>query len=79
MNCLGEKLLFTTVRLFADGLLSFSKEGDIVFDPFSGSGTTFKISLILLRKFLGFEIFDKYVEITKKRVETLILDFNKKK
>ena len=39
---------------------SWSKEGDLVYDPFSGSGTTSKIALEMGRKYLGSEINTEY-------------------
>lgn len=46
-----------------------TKEGDIVFDPFMGSGTTGLASLKLNRKFLGVDISEEYVDIANKRIE----------
>ena len=54
------------VRKLIDG---FSKEGDIVFDPFLGSGTTAVACKELGRNFIGFEISPEYCEIARKRVE----------
>lgn len=39
---------------------SWSKEGDLVYDPFSGSGTTSKIALEMGRNYLGSEINTEY-------------------
>ena len=44
-----------------------SKEGDIVLDPFMGSGTTALIAQKLGRKWIGIEINPKYIEIIKRR------------
>ena len=44
-----------------------SKEGDIVFDPFMGSGTTALIAQKLGRKWVGIELNPKYIEIIKRR------------
>jgi len=46
-----------------------SKKGDIVFDPFMGSGTTGDASLELDRKFIGIEINKKYFITAKDRIE----------
>ena len=56
-------------KLAEDHILSWSNEGDIVFDPFIGSGTTAKMALKNARKYLGSEIVKKYWEIANKRVE----------
>ena len=47
----------------------YSKEGDVIYDPFMGTGTTAKSAHIYKRKFIGSEISQKYVEIANKRLE----------
>lgn len=47
-------------------------EGDIVVDPFAGSGTTLVAAKILNRKYLGMDISRDAVLIAEKRLETLI-------
>jgi len=59
--------------LARDLILSFSNEGDLVLDPFSGSGTTAKMAKHNGRKYLGIEINEKYVEISKKRLAQKVL------
>lgn len=49
-------------------VLASSKVGDLVLDPFSGSGTTLRVCDQLSRKSLGFEINPDYVDLTKKRL-----------
>jgi site-specific DNA-methyltransferase (adenine-specific)/site-specific DNA-methyltransferase (cytosine-N4-specific) len=44
-------------------------EGDIVLDPFMGSGTTAIACLRTNRKFIGIELEPKYVEIANKRIQ----------
>lgn len=56
-------------QLANDHIISWSNEGDIVLDPFSGSGTTHKMALLNNRKFIGFEISQEYVNIERKRLE----------
>ncbi len=56
-------------KLAYDHIISWSKEGDIVMDPFSGSGTTCKIALLNNRKYIGFEISEKYTEISRQRLK----------
>ena len=46
-----------------------SNEGDIVLDPFVGSGTTCVAAKMLGRKYLGFDMEQEYLEIAKKRIE----------
>jgi len=56
-------------KLAEDHILSWSKEGDIVFDPMCGSGTTCKMAKLNKRKYIGCDISSEYVDIAKERVE----------
>jgi DNA modification methylase len=47
----------------------YSYEGDLVYDPFLGSGTTAKMAKLANRKYLGSEINEDYFKIAQKRVE----------
>lgn len=47
-----------------------TKENDIVYDPFMGSGTTAIAAKELNREYLGSEISQEYYDISKKRIET---------
>ncbi len=49
-------------------LLFSSDEGDLVFDPFLGSGTVAVAAKMLKRHFLGFEIVPEYCKFAKERV-----------
>lgn len=53
-----------------DHILSWSKEGDTVFDPFLGSGTTGKMALSHGRNFIGIERDPEYMEIASHRIES---------
>jgi len=55
--------------LAEDHILSWSKPGDIVFDPMCGSGTTLKMAKMNGRKYIGIDINEEYVELSKKRIE----------
>lgn len=46
-----------------------SKKGNVVLDPFMGSGTTGLACLKMKRKFIGFEIDKDYFELAKKRIK----------
>ena len=52
-----------------------SKEGDLVYDPFMGSGTTALMAALLKRKYIGSEISENYCKMAEKRIseETLQL------
>lgn len=58
-------------QLAQDHILSWSNEGDVVLDPFMGSGTTCKMAKMLNRNFIGIEKEPKYYEIAKKRIESV--------
>lgn len=54
--------------LARDHILSWSNPGDVVLDPFSGSGTTAKMARETGRRFIGIEVNPEYVEISRKRL-----------
>ena len=55
-------------KLAQDHILSWSNPGDIVFDPFLGSGTTAKMALLNGRNYIGIDISEEYCEIARKRI-----------
>ncbi len=55
-------------KLAEDHILSWSKEGELVLDPFMGSGTTAKMALLNGRKYLGFEQNPDYCRMANERV-----------
>lgn len=61
-------------QLANDHIVSWSNEGDLVFDPFMGSGTTGKMALLNNRNFIGVELDGGYFDIAKERIETLGID-----
>ncbi|MFA5602982.1 MAG: site-specific DNA-methyltransferase [Bacilli bacterium] len=62
--------------LLARIIKASSKEGDLVLDPFLGSGTTCYVAKKLNRKYIGIEKEEKYFHIAKKRIENIL--FNNK-
>ena len=56
-------------KLIAKLILASSNEGDVVFDPFVGSGTTAVTAKKLKRKFIGIEREKEYVALALKRLE----------
>jgi len=56
-------------RLVSDHILSWSNEGDIVYDPFLGSGTTAIAAKKLNRNYIGSEISAEYYDLAKGRLQ----------
>ncbi len=46
----------------------YSYKGDVILDPFIGSGTTAIAALKLKRHFIGYEILPEYIELANKRI-----------
>ena len=55
-------------QLANDHIISWSNEGDLIYDPFMGSGTTAKIAMINKRNYIGSEISKEYCEIAENRI-----------
>lgn len=53
-------------------ITSTSKAGDIVLDPFFGSGTTGAVAKRLRRSFIGIEKEEKYIKIATKRIDEVV-------
>ncbi|MFA6468524.1 MAG: site-specific DNA-methyltransferase [Bacteroidota bacterium] len=56
-------------KLLAKIILSGTKKGDVVLDPFLGSGTTSVVAKKLERRYVGIEIDEKFASIAEKRLE----------
>ena len=52
-------------QLAEDHILSWSNEGDIVLDPFSGSGTTCKMAKKNKRNYIGIDISEEYCKLAE--------------
>ena len=59
--------------MMAEFISFFTKEGEIVLDPFNGIGTTLVGCDRTLRKGVGIELNEKYFEITKLRTKQLVI------
>jgi site-specific DNA-methyltransferase (adenine-specific) len=69
----AEKIAFSHPAIFPeqlaqDHILSWSNPGDLVLDPFMGSGTTAKMAAANGRHYIGFEISEEYCEIARQRL-----------
>tara|TARA_Y100000034_G_C6896017_1_gene413102 strand:- start:129 stop:878 length:750 start_codon:yes stop_codon:yes gene_type:complete len=56
-------------ELVAKILENFSQKGDVIYDPFMGTGTTAVVAKRLNRKFIGSEISKKYIDIAEERIK----------
>lgn len=50
-------------------VLASTEEGQIILDPFCGSGTTGVEAVRFRRKFIGIDVSEDYLEISKRRLE----------
>lgn len=57
-------------------ILASSNHGDIVLDPFVGSGTTCVVAKLLDRKWIGFDINPVYIKISENRLKKEINMFD---
>jgi site-specific DNA-methyltransferase (adenine-specific) len=53
-----------------------SNPGDLVLDPFVGSGTACRVSQILGRKWIGIDVNPKYIEMAQKRLNKTFEGFD---
>ena len=56
-------------QLANDNIISWSNEGDLVYDPFMGSGTTAKMAILNNRNYIGSEISEEYCKIIEERLK----------
>jgi site-specific DNA-methyltransferase (adenine-specific)/modification methylase len=52
-------------------ILASSDSGDVVLDPFFGSGTTGAVAKKLKRNFIGIEMESKYIEVAEQRIASI--------
>jgi site-specific DNA-methyltransferase (adenine-specific) len=53
-------------------VITWTKKDDVVYDPFMGSGTTAKASILLGRYWVGSELDKHYTEITNERIKNIV-------
>jgi site-specific DNA-methyltransferase (adenine-specific) len=63
------------VHLMDRLILLTTDENDIVLDPFSGTGTTAIAAKRLGRKYIGFELDEKYLEISQRKLQQVEPNF----
>lgn len=61
------------LNLLSKLIQAASKEGDLILDPFAGSGTSLVAGLKLKRKVLGFEIKEEYCQAAKRRLKDFLI------
>jgi site-specific DNA-methyltransferase (adenine-specific) len=59
------------LKLIRKIVLAFSHEGDTIFDPFMGSGTTAVAGIKENRNFIGTEKNPEYIKICHRRIQTI--------
>lgn len=59
-------------QLARDQIKTWSNEGDLVYDPFIGSGTTAKVASLLERNWVGSEISTDYTNIANQRLQNYL-------
>ena len=65
--CPIHKATYSTI-LCRKLMLLYSKEGDVIYDPFMGTGTTAIACIKERRNYIGSEISKRYCEWAKKRI-----------
>jgi site-specific DNA-methyltransferase (adenine-specific)/modification methylase len=58
-------------KLISILLKSFSKENDLVYDPFMGSGTTAKVCIENKRNYVGSELIKEYCDMAEKNIQSI--------
>jgi DNA modification methylase len=77
--CSAERLPHPTQKpeaLLERMILASSNDGDVVLDPFLGSGTTCRVADVLGRKWLGIEVNPDYVQMSKERLAQPFTQFD---
>jgi len=75
-NTTKDDVAFEHPAIFPEELVkrhieSWTNEGDLVYDPFMGSGTTSKMSILSKRNYIGSELSAEYCEIEKRRLSQI--------
>ena len=60
------------VGLLASLITSVTKPGDLILDPFAGSGSTLVAAKKAGRRFVGIELDDEYFEKAQRRIEEAV-------
>lgn len=60
-------------QLANDHIISWSNEGDLVYDPFMGSGSTLQAAIDYKRNWIGSEISAEYCKLAEKRIRPYLM------
>ena len=71
----SRRILGNHVAVYPERLVTYfiqgsTDEGDVVLDPFSGTGTTAVVAKALNRRFIGYDISLEYVNFAKERIKS---------
>ena len=72
-NTTNDKVAFEHPAIFPEELVkkhieSWSNPGDLIYDPFMGSGTTSKMCILSNRNYIGSELSSEYCDIERRRL-----------
>lgn len=75
-NTTNDKVAFKHPAIFPEELvrrhiLSWSNEGELIYDPFMGSGTTSKMAIITNRNYVGSELSKEYCDLETERLSLM--------
>jgi site-specific DNA-methyltransferase (adenine-specific) len=65
-------------KMAEDHIVSWSRPGELVFDPFCGAGTTCKMAALSGRHFLGFEVHEPYYQLAQRRVREAQAEYRRR-
>tara|TARA_R100000700_G_C3152463_1_gene130744 strand:- start:25 stop:792 length:768 start_codon:yes stop_codon:yes gene_type:complete len=60
-------------ELAEDHIKTWTNKGDLVYDPFMGSGTTAQMCILNKRNYIGSEIAEEYCQMADKRLDNFII------
>ena len=64
-------------ELVRDHINTWTNEGDLIYDPFIGSGTVAKMCILMNRDYIGSEISQEYVDICNERIDITLSSLSK--
>ncbi len=65
-------------KMALEHIVSWSRPGDLIFDPFCGAATTCKMALLSHRRFLGFEVHEPYHELALRRMRDAQAEYRRR-